>query len=226
MTSLFQKIGLLLGANVHDLVNRALRANSVAVLEEQVRRGQEALEDLSDDIARLVADERIARGNLARQQTDVDRLKANVVILVRAGRESAAAIEIRKQKTAEATAPALEETIADTVAQIEPLRQAQGLLESRIGDLRTARDNTERALRIARSKDKTVRTIEDVTAMLGDDGDADELTSWATQVKVQADVRLEMTLQEHGEALDPTSDPDIAAELERVRASLTAETPV
>ena len=48
MASLFSKVQTLISANLHALVDKALKANSVAVLDEYIRQAEDNLDDLQD----------------------------------------------------------------------------------------------------------------------------------------------------------------------------------
>ncbi|HEX2621299.1 MAG TPA: hypothetical protein VHL11_14170, partial [Phototrophicaceae bacterium] len=49
--SLFEKVNTLISANLHGLVDRALEANSVKVLDEYIRQVEKNLEALEDSTA-------------------------------------------------------------------------------------------------------------------------------------------------------------------------------
>ena len=46
MASLLEKVGVLIAANLHDLVDRALKQNSLAVINQYIRQVEDNLEDL------------------------------------------------------------------------------------------------------------------------------------------------------------------------------------
>ena len=48
MASLFEKVAVLISANLHALVDQALKSNSLAVIDQYVRQVEENLEDLED----------------------------------------------------------------------------------------------------------------------------------------------------------------------------------
>ena len=51
MASLLEKVQTLIAANLHALVDSALKANSVAVVDQYIRQIEDNLEDLEDAIA-------------------------------------------------------------------------------------------------------------------------------------------------------------------------------
>ena len=51
MASLFEKVSVLISANMHAMVDQALRSNSLAVIDQYVRQVEQNLEDLEDAAA-------------------------------------------------------------------------------------------------------------------------------------------------------------------------------
>jgi len=51
MASLLEKVSVLIKANLHAMVDSALRQNSVAVIDQYVRQIEDNLEDLEDAVA-------------------------------------------------------------------------------------------------------------------------------------------------------------------------------
>ena len=52
MANLFEKINTLVSASLHGLVDRALQANSVQVLDEYIRQVERNLEELEESLVR------------------------------------------------------------------------------------------------------------------------------------------------------------------------------
>lgn len=219
MASLLDKIGLLLGANMHDLVNRALRANSVAVLDEQIRRAHESLEQLEGTIAQVIADLKIEERKNREVKGTISNLDLDARTLLGAGKESQAAVLVKQKQLKRAAFEKSDQALASMNGDLVKLQQAKASLEMKIAELQTTRDNVEQALRIAKTKGRIVQTFDDLTDVLEESGAAG-IADWAERIKTQADVKLEMALEKHGRLLDPTADPAVAAELERMKAEL------
>lgn len=219
MAGLLEKVGLLVGANLHDLVNKALRSNSVAVLDEQIRRAHESLEDLEETIAQIIADQRIEQRKNGGLHTDIADLEGKAKTLLGAGKETQAATLIKQRQLKQAALGKSDEAVASASRDLEKLQQAKAALEAKIAELQMTRDNVEQALRIAKTKGQVVETIDDLTDVLQESGAAG-MADWAERVKTRADVRLEQTLERHGRLLDPLADPEVAAELEAMKAEM------
>lgn len=219
MATIFEKIGLLVSANMHDLVNRALRANSVEVLNEQLRRAHESLDQLDETIAVVTADERIEERKNKGLAEDVARLTADAMVLLRVGKETQAAVLVKQKQLKQASLGKSDEALKSTTGDLEKLQQAKAALQMKISELQQTRDNVEQALKIAKTKGLVVRTFKDLTDVLEESG-AKGIEDWAEQIKVQADVKLEMTLKKTGDLIDPMADNSVAAEIERMKEAL------
>lgn len=220
MANLFEKIGLLVGANMHDLVDRALRANSVAVLDEQVRRAHESLEQLEDTIAQVIADLKIEQGKRDGLKSAIAVLERDARTLLGAGKEDQAAVLVKQKQLKQLALEKSEQALTSADGDLAKLQQAKASLEMKIAELQTTRDNVEQALKIAQTKGRIVQTFDDLTDVLEESGAAGT-AEWAETVKTKADVKLEMTLGKQAHLLDPMADPNIVAELERMKAEIT-----
>lgn len=219
--TLVQKIGLLVGANAHDLVNRALKAQSVAVMDEQIRRAGESADQVDETLATIEADLRINRKKAVGLNADVQRLQADANDLLKAGKKPQAAMLVKQKQSKEAALDKTKAAIADGEKDQESLNRARAALEIKIEELKTSRDFVQQALAQAKTKDRTVATIEDIADVLGDS--APNSVEWAEGLKTKADVKLEMTLTKYGSLMDAEEDPSVAAELARMEADLAAK---
>ncbi len=53
MANLLEKVGILISANLHWLANQALEANSLAVVDEYIRRVEDNIDALEDATATI-----------------------------------------------------------------------------------------------------------------------------------------------------------------------------
>lgn len=219
MATLFEKIGLVVSASLHDLVNQAIRANSVAVLDEQVRRAVESMDQLQDTLAQVIADQRIEQTKNDGLRRDIANLDRDAQTLVAAGKDTQAAILIKQKLVKTGALTRSDQALASSKSDLEKLQAAKAALQMKIDELRQTRDNVQQALTIAKSKNRVVATIDDLSNVLEEAGAAG-IADWADQVKTKADVKLEMTLEKHGALIDPLADAGVSAELERMKAAL------
>ena len=219
--TLFDKLGLLVGASAHDLVNRALKAQSVAVMDEEIRRAGESQDQLDETLAAIEADLRINRKKAAGLNVDVARLLKDASDLLAAGNKPKAAMLVKQKQMKQAALDKTNAALADAEKDQDSLNQARAALETKIEELKTSRDFVQQALEQARTKNRTVKTIEDIADVLGDTSPVS--VEWAEGLKTKADVKLEMTLNKYGALMDAEEDPSVAAELTRMEADLAAQ---
>lgn len=213
--SLLGKIELLLSASAHELIDNALKAKNVAVMNEQIRRLIEAREDTDETISLVTADLRIEQDKNAGLIATIAQDKERATTLKRADKMSQAGILVKQYMKKEESLLKSNSAIEEMKKELETFDQARMMVESAISELETSRDNVERALRIAKSKTLQVNTVEDVTKILAGQG-VSGIEEWAERTKVQAGVRLEQTMARHGHLLNPQEDPAVAAELEKL----------
>jgi phage shock protein A len=65
MASLFEKVSVLISANLHAMVDQALQSNSLAVIDQYVRQVEENLEDLEDAAATVGGEAKSLKRKLA-----------------------------------------------------------------------------------------------------------------------------------------------------------------
>ena len=68
MASLLEKVSTLISANLHALVDQALKTNSVAVIDQYIRQVEDHLEDLEDAAATIGGEVK----SLKRKLTDLE----------------------------------------------------------------------------------------------------------------------------------------------------------
>lgn len=217
MASLLEKISVLFSATINDVVDQALKAQSPAVISEYIRRAEESLDELQDTIAIVKGDSNIEKRKNAGLEQEIVRLQNQAETLVNAGRDAQASIVIKNKQQKTASLEKSNQALASYTLDLDRLYLAKGNLDLRINELRITRDNVESALRVAKTKNRVVNTIEDLTDVLEESGAAG-MAEWAERVSEQADVRLEQVLEKNNALLDPSADPAVAAELEEMKA--------
>jgi len=212
MATLLEKINLLVGATAHDLVNRALKAQNVAVLTEQIRRLGESRDQVDETISSVEADLRIEKDKNAGLVETIATKKARAKTLKDAGKTSQAAILVKEYMDKETSLGKSTAAITDMEKELETLRQAGMMIDAKKSELESALSDVERALKIAKTKNTTVKNLDQVAKLLEEDS-GPNIGEWAEREKVKADVRLEQAMAKHGHLLKAEDDPDVAAEL-------------
>jgi phage shock protein A len=88
--SLFQKIDTLIKANLHAMVDKALDANSVAVLDEYIRQAENNLDDLEDALVTIKGQVKTLQRKYETFQAEADALDRDIDRLLGLGKEDLA----------------------------------------------------------------------------------------------------------------------------------------
>ena len=172
MASLLKKIQTLISANLHSLVDSALKANSLAVFDQYVREVEENLANLEDAVATVGGELKTLRrkkSDLERQAAELDR---NIDIFLREGKEELALAAQSKLNTVTRLLQNYEEMVTRQESEFRALQDARLKLEAKLTTVKQEREELQALLDLARSKELTAKTIKSLDALAGS-GDAD-----------------------------------------------------
>lgn len=172
MASLLQKVQTLISANLHAMVDSALKANSLAVFDQYVREVEDNLENLEDAVATVGGELKTLRRKKAEQEQQAAELDRNIDVFLREGKEDLAmAAQSRLNSVAR-----LVDNYANMVdrqdTELRSLQEARLKLEAKLTTVKQEREELQALLDLARSKEVTVRAIESLDDLMGS-GDED-----------------------------------------------------
>ncbi len=172
MASIFNKVQTLISANLHSLVDKALKANSVAVLDEYIRQAEDNLEDLQDalitvrgQVKTLERKWKIFQGEAEQLDNDIDRLLS-------AGQEDLAMAAQSQYNSKADMAEQYREQFEQQKAEADKLADARLKLQAKLTTIRQEREHLKTLLELAKSKEiaaKTIRSLDDLEGV----GDSD-----------------------------------------------------
>ena len=172
MASLLEKVRTLISANLHALVDSALKANSIAVVDQYIRQIEDNLEDLEDAIATIGGQVKTLR----RKHTDLGekgrKLDRDIDVLLREGKEELAVAAQSKLNSTNRLVESYAEQLARLETEYDSLQDARLKLEAKLTTVKQEREELQALLGLARSKEITVRAIESLDDLAGS-GDAD-----------------------------------------------------
>ena len=88
MASLLEKVNTLISANLHWMVDQALKQNSIAVINQYIREVEDNLDDLTDTVGATVGGNvKTIRRKRDEFQAKADGLNRNIDIFLREGRD-------------------------------------------------------------------------------------------------------------------------------------------
>ena len=172
MATLMEKVKTLISANLHALVDEALKSNSLAVIDQYIRQVEDQLENLEDAAATIGGEIRSIKRKLeAHSQKAAELDKAVDAFLMEGNEEAAAAAQSRLNS--------IEQLIETYQAQLErqeneyqELLNAKVKLEARHATMKTQRSELQALLELAKSKEITVKAMKGLDDIMGA-GDTD-----------------------------------------------------
>jgi phage shock protein A len=172
MASLLSKVQTLIQANLHAMVDSALKANSLAVFDQYVREVEDNLENLEDAVATVGGELKTLR----RKKTDLDQraaeLDRNIDIFLREGKEELALAAQSKLNSVSRLVQNYDEMLERQEAEFQSLQDARLKLEAKLTTVKQERDELQALLDLARSKELTAKTIKSLDDLMGS-GDED-----------------------------------------------------
>ncbi len=172
MASLLEKAQTLISANLHDMVDKALEANSVAVMRQYIRDAESNLDALEDAAATVGGEVKTLERKYKEYKQKGDKLDRNVDALIMQGKTDLA----RAAQTELNTTRRLQEQYhAQWVRQereYQSLLGARLKLQSKLKTIRQEQKELEALLELAKSKEATVKAIKSLDDLVGvGDGD-------------------------------------------------------
>lgn len=172
MASIIDKTKTLISANLHDMVDKALQANSPAVMKQYIRDAQKNLRDLEDATATVGGEVRTMKRKYEEYKKEADEMDRRVDLFLMKGKTDLARAAQNKHN---ATRKLQEEYHAQWVRQqreYETLKAARLKLQAKLDEVKQEQRELEALLKLAESKEKTVKAIRSLDDLMGV-GDAD-----------------------------------------------------
>jgi phage shock protein A len=167
MASLLSKVQTLIQANLHAMVDSALKANSLAVFDQYVREVEDNLENLEDAVATVGGELKTLR----RKKTDLDQraaeLDRNIDIFLREGKEELALAAQSKLNSVSRLVQNYDEMLERQEAEFQSLQDARLKLEAKLTTVKQEREELQALLDLARSKELTAKTIKSLDDLMG-----------------------------------------------------------
>jgi phage shock protein A len=184
-SSILDRVGLLISANVNALIDRALRANSPAVLDEYIRRMEDNLEALEDAAAIVGGEGRTLQrkhDDYARQLKDLDR---QIDMALSQGKNDLATAAQSRWNTMDRLAKSYGDQAAAQKREFDKLMGAKLKLEAKLTDVRHQREELLAMLQLAKSKEAVNKAVRDVGALTTDTAGLDDMRD---QIQKRLDV--------------------------------------
>jgi len=172
MASLLEKAQTLISANLHDMVDRALEANSVAVMKQYVRDAEANLAELEEAAATVGGEVKTLERKYKEYKQKADKLDRNVDTLLMQGKTDLARAAQNELNTTRRLQEQYHEQWVRQEREYEALLNARLKLQAKLRTIRQEQKELEALLELAKSKEATVRAIKSLDDLMGV-GDSD-----------------------------------------------------
>jgi len=162
MASLLDRVKTLISANLNYLVSKALKANSMAVVEEYIRNVEDNLEALEDAAATVGGESKTLRRKHRQFEDQSADLDKNIDLLLTKGKEDLAQAAQYRYNTIKRLAEAYGEQHKAQEAEYQKLLDAKLKLEAKLTEAKRERTELQAMLDLAKSKELTHKVVEGV----------------------------------------------------------------
>ncbi len=166
MASLLEKVGVLISANLHWMVNQALEANSVAVVDEYIRRVEDNIEAVEDAAATVGGEAKTLRRKQQEFQAKADELDRNIDLFLGEGKDQLAMAAQSRYNTMKSLADTYSTQADLQESEFQKLLEAKLRLEAKLTEVKQERVHLEAMLELAKAREaahKAVAAVGDVS---------------------------------------------------------------
>lgn len=191
--SIFQKVQTLISANMHAMVDKALDANSVAVLDEYIRQAEGNLDDLEDALVTVKGQVKTLKRKYDTLRAEAEALDADIDRLLSLGKEDLA-ISAQSQYNSKADlAEEYRQQYLNQKREADKLADARLKLETRLRSIKQEREHVLGLLELAKTKEIAAKSMKSLDSLEGV-GDSD-IARVADKIRARldrADAEVEM----------------------------------
>jgi phage shock protein A len=204
MASLLDKVGTLIKANLHAMVDAALKSNSLAVFDQYIRDAENNLEALEDAAATVGGNVKTLARKVEQYKADAAKQDADIDALLKQGKEDLATAVQAKLNTTTKLLAEYQSSYQKTQVEYQRLMDSKLKLEAKLTTIKQEREQMHELLDLAKAKERTVGAIRSLKDLEGV-GDADMaritegIRSRLDQAEARADIetsRLEGQVDE------------------------------
>jgi phage shock protein A len=193
MASLLDKVSTLISASLHAMVDKALKANSLAVFDEYIRQAENNLDALEDAAATVGGNVKTLARKVEQYKADAVKQDADIDALLKQGKEDLAAAVQAKLNTTSKLLAQYQTDHTKTQIEYQKLLDAKLKLEAKLTTIKQEREEMQALLDLAKSKERTIGAIRSLKDLEGvGDADIARITESIRSRLDQADARAEI----------------------------------
>lgn len=167
MASLMEKVSTLISANLHYLVDEALKSNSLAVIDQYVRQVEDNLADLEDAAATVGGEVKGMQRKLIEYQHKQQELDRAIDAFLTEGNDSAAVAAQSKLNSTLRLIETFNTQLERQEKEFKALLDAKVKLEARLATMKQEREELQALLELAKSKEVTVKAMKSLDDLMG-----------------------------------------------------------
>ena len=114
--SLFSRISKIISANVNSILDGIENSNPTAVMGQAIDEIESAVDEVRDELAKVVATKHLANKQLIQKNNSLEQLAKNIETALSENREDLAQAAVAEQLDIEDKLPILEKTLHDCQA--------------------------------------------------------------------------------------------------------------
>ena len=227
MATLLEKVGTLISANLHALLDKALQSNSLAVIDEYIRQVEDNLEDLEDAAATVGGQVKTLKRKMEEFEAKAAELDRNIDIFLKQGKEDLAVAAQSKLNSTQRLAKQYREQFERQQTEYQKLLDAKLKLEAKLTTIKQERQELQALLDLAKAKEITGKAIESLDDLVGT-GDTD-VARMAESIRARLDkasARAEMRASRLEEQMDQVLETEqlkLQLEERKKRLGLTSD---
>lgn len=172
MASLLDKVSTLISANLHYMVDQALKTNSLAVIDQYMRQVETNLADLEEAAATVGGEVKSLKRKVAEFDQRADELDRGIDAFLLEGNESAAVATQSRLNSTNRVLETYQEQVERQEVEFRSLLDAKVKLEARLDTMKQEREELQALLTLAKSKEQTVKAMKSLDDLMGS-GDSD-----------------------------------------------------
>lgn len=172
MATLLEKAQTLISANLHDMVDRALEANSVAVMKQYIRDAEDNLTELEEAAATVGGEVKTLERKYKEYKKKADKLDRNIDTLLMQGKTDLARAAQNELNSTRRLQEQYHEQWVRQEREYEALLNARLKLQAKLKTIRQEQKELAALLELAKSKETTVKAIKSLDDLMGV-GDSD-----------------------------------------------------
>ena len=221
MASLLDRVKTLISANLNYIVSQALKANSMAVVDEYIRKVEDNLEALEDAAATVGGEAKTIKRKFDDLDAQTKELDRNIDLFLTQGKEDLAQAAQYRYNTVKRLADTYGEQARAQEGEYKKLLDAKLKLEAKLTEAKRERTELQAMLDLAKSKELTHKVVEGVGGVTAAQGGMqeirDEIQRRLDKATAQGEIDATRLDNQMAEALEKdTIDRQLAARKARL----------